>query len=321
MVMSGSGERVVFVYGRPGDECLASGGTIARLRADGAQVMVLFATPTTDAPAAGGAAELAGAQSAMDELDVSDWRLLAADTAPAAAADAIRQAVRDMRATALVLGAMEDALSEAAVRAGRDSGIPVFLARRVTASGAQRVTAIDVDDHVEQKLRALAAYPGRWSVKDGALALADGSLMAVTGSETYVRLESPHPARDEAPPTPLARLGGGIAALAVGMAFGVLGTIGHQATVLLGGVALPVGLVLALAGAAGLLVGLRLVLGDRLVVLFCALGMLGTIFVLSLRSTGGSVLIPEGLPGLLWTVVPTLVAAVALGWPKLPARR
>ncbi len=67
--------------------------------------------------------------------------------------------------------------------------------------------------------------------------------------------------------------------------------------------------------------GLRLLVGDRLIVFFCAFGMLATIFLLSLRSTGGSVLIPAGLPGTLWSVAPALVAALVLGWPKLPAKR
>ena len=32
-------------------------------------------------------------------------------------------------------------------------------------------------------------------------------------------------------------------------------------------------------------------------------------------------LIPAGLPGTLWSVAPTLVAALVLGWPRLPAKR
>ena len=111
-----------------------------------------------------------------------------------------------------------------------------------------------------------------------------------------------------------------VAALLTGIAFGVLGTIAHQATISIGPVTLPIGLVLALAGVTALLAGLRLVLGDRLIVFFSAIGLLGTIFILSLRSTGGSVLVPEGIPGLLWSVVPTLVATIVLAWPRIPAR-
>jgi LmbE family N-acetylglucosaminyl deacetylase len=311
MVMSGSGERVLFVYARPGDEVLSSGGTIARLRHDGAGVAVVLGSD--DASARDGSS----VRAAMDELNVTDWRILdPADHAESA----IQATIDELRATTIVVGSEGD-LADAALRAARRAAIPVYLARRAPASEAGRMTAIDVVDHVEQKMRALAAYTGRWSVEDGAVALPDGSLLAVTGSETYTRLDPP-PSRHQSPaPAPLSRAGSSLAALVAGMAFGVLGTIGHQSTVAIGPVQLPVGLVLALAGAAGLLVGLRMVTGDRLVVLACAIGMLGTIFLLSLRSTGGSVLIPAGIPGTLWSIVPALVATLALGWPKLPAQR
>ncbi|TFD82235.1 hypothetical protein E3T48_02405 [Cryobacterium fucosi] len=113
----------------------------------------------------------------------------------------------------------------------------------------------------------------------------------------------------------------GLLAFVVGAAFGVLGTIAHQATIVLGPVTIPIGLVLALAGVTALLAGLRLVVGDRLVVLLATIGLLGTIFLLSLRSEGGSVLVPQGLPGTLWTVGPTLIATVVLAWPRIPGRR
>ncbi|MCU1635721.1 MAG: hypothetical protein JWQ68_960, partial [Cryobacterium sp.] len=35
MVLAGDGERVAFILDRPGDESLITGGTIARLRAEG----------------------------------------------------------------------------------------------------------------------------------------------------------------------------------------------------------------------------------------------------------------------------------------------
>lgn len=320
MVMSGSGERVAFVYGHPGDEALSSGGTIARLRSAGAQVAVLFGSATGHA-----GAQTAAVQRAMDELDVSDWRLLHQPSTPATPGEhtdeVIREVLERMRATALVIGAADERLSAAASSAAARAGVPVFLATRMSASTPARVTAIDVDDHIDQKLRALAAYSDRWTVSDRAVTLPDGTAYAVTGSEAYVPQPGPHAPGGEARATPLARLGAGIAAFAVGVAYGVLGTIGHQGTVTLGATVVPVGLVLALAGATALLVGLRLILGDRLIVVACAVGLLGTIFVLSLRSTGGSVLVPAGLPGTLWSSVPALVAAIAAGWPKLPASR
>jgi hypothetical protein len=113
----------------------------------------------------------------------------------------------------------------------------------------------------------------------------------------------------------------GLGGLLLGILFGTLGTIAHQATLTVFGVALPTGLTIAFIAIGALLLGLRLVVGNRLVVGLAAGGLLVTIFVLSLRGSGGSVLVPAGLPGTLWTVVPALIAAFVLAWPKLPPRR
>ena len=104
-------------------------------------------------------------------------------------------------------------------------------------------------------------------------------------------------------------------ALAAGILFGVLGTVAHQTTLVIGTVTVPIGLVLSLLATGTLLVGLRLV------VRAAAIGLLGTVFLLSLRSTGGSVLVPAGVLGTVWTAVPALVAALVLAWPRIPARR
>lgn len=329
MVMSGSDERVVFVSERPGDESLVSGGTIARLRSENAHVVLLFgadagsvgagvpegSAASADAARAEPGAARAELDAALDVLDVTDARVLAT-----ASVDAVSAVLGQVRASALVIGTAGEQLRDAAVAAGWAAGIPVFLSRRLVEGAAQRLTAIDVSDEVERKLRAINAYPSRWRVTDHAVALPDGSRLTITGTEAYLRVDAPRAAKDE-PPTPAGRLATGAFALMAGVLFGVLGTIAHQATVSVGAVALPVGLILALVGAAALLIGLRMVLRDRMVVLLAAIGMLGTIFVLSLRSAGGSVLVPEGLAGTLWTVVPALAAVVAVGWPRLPARR
>ncbi|MDJ0322889.1 hypothetical protein QMG61_03805 [Cryobacterium sp. PH31-AA6] len=342
MVMSGSGESVVFVHDRPGDEALLTGGTIARLRADGADVVVLFgvraAGDTGEDPAAS-----ADVRAAMAGLGVSDWRMLAAPT-PAgntgeAAADDLRaltahlaDVLDEVGATALVLGADDVRLRAAATEAAHTAGIPIFRSMRVSGAIGQRVIAIDMSDHVDVKLRAVSAYPGRWRVTDhtvcptvpsAATLTGTGGMTAagtvIGGTETYVRLP-PHPAAAEPAPGPGARALAGLLAFVVGVVFGVLGTIAHQATIAIGPVVIPIGLVLSLAGVTALLAGLRLVVGDRLIVLLAAIGLLGTIFLLSLRSAGGSVLVPEGLPGTLWTIGPTLVATVVLAWPRIPAR-
>ena len=325
MVMSGSAERIVFVHDRPGQESLLTGGTIARLRSDGAQVVVLFgADPARTADSR----EL---RRAMLELDVSDWRMLPAASGAQSLAEAVVDVLDSVQATAVVIGTDDATLRAAAVGAADSYTVPVFEHRRVTDAVGQRLIAIDVSAQVDQKLRAIAAYPDRWRVTDHtvrpidatepALPAAGAQLpVAIGGTETFLRLPPSLAPAGEAPAGLLSRVLAVVFALGAGVAFGVLGTIAHQATVPIGPVTVPIGLILALAGATALLAGLRLVLGDRMIVFFCALGLLGTIFILSLRSAGGSVLVPEGLPGLVWTVGPTLVATIVLAWPRMPAR-
>ncbi|MCI4659884.1 PIG-L family deacetylase [Cryobacterium zhongshanensis] len=348
MVMSGSAERVVFVHDGPGDEAWFTGGTIARLRGDDAEVVVLFGAraPGDDGDSTAGASS--EVRAALSALGVSDWRFLPVAADPAAAVVAV---LDEVRATAIVIGARSELLQAAAADAARVSRVPVFVSRGVTEAIGQRIVAIDVSDHLEQKLAALSAYSDRWTV-DGRVvsAIRPGAPAGtVTGTETYLRdtpppaapadrsaasaAPAPQPAADPAdapqqvspaPAGPVAtgalRALASLVAFAAGVVFGVLGTVAHQATVSVGSVTLPAGLVLATLAASALLIGLRLVLDDRVVVLACTIGLVGSIFLLSLKSTGGSVLVPAGLAGTLWTALPTLVASLVLAWPRLPQR-
>jgi hypothetical protein len=119
---------------------------------------------------------------------------------------------------------------------------------------------------------------------------------------------------------PTSRLPGAILSLLVGAIYGTVGTVAHQNVVRIGEAALPVGLVFALIGALGLLIGFRLLFQDRIAVLFAAIGMVGMIALFSVASAGGSILIPQGATGLVWTVVPVLVATVVVAWPRMPQR-
>lgn len=111
-----------------------------------------------------------------------------------------------------------------------------------------------------------------------------------------------------------------IVALAVGLVFGMIATVSHQLSWPVLGMSIPMGLILSLIGATALLVGFRLVLGERLGALFAAIGIVGTVALFSLQSVGGSVLIPSGVPGMVFTFGIPLVAAIVLSWPKLPQR-
>ena len=322
MVMSGGGERILFVHDRPGDESALTGGTIARLRADGSRVVVLYSTLTK--------ADTAAVTAALTDLGARSFVPAASDS-QLEFTRVVQVAIAEFDATAVVIGAVGDDVCSRATTAAHGAGLPVFLARTVRQSPGQRLVAIDVGAHLEQKLRALTQFPARWSLTERTRTLANGATDVITDTETFLRADAPHPA--PAPPAtqrsrPLLAYGSlanrslaGLGGLLVGIFFGVLGTIAHQATVTLFGVALPIGLAIAFVGIGALLLGLRLVVGDRFVVGLAAIGLLSTIFVLSLRGAGGSVLVPAGLPGTLWTVVPALIAAFVLAWPTLPPRR
>ena len=316
MVMSGSGERILFLHARAGDESALTGGTIARLRADGARVVVLYAADVHETDAA---------REALADLGARSFHHLPPGT-PTETTRALGAAIEQLDATAVVIGAVDEGLRGSATAAAHEAGLPVFLTRTVRQAPGQRLVAIDVGDHLAQKLRALGRFPGRWSLQERTRTLTDGTTDLITDTETFLRADAPRPAPAPPPPVParltlanrsLAGLGG----LLLGILFGVLGTIAHQATLTVFGVALPIGLTIAFVGISALLLGLRLVVGDRFVVGLAAAGLLLTIFVLSLRGSGGSVLVPAGLPGTLWTVVPALIAAFVLAWPKLPPRR
>lgn len=326
MLISGNGERVVFVLDAPGDESLHTGGTIARLLDDGAEVTVLFGSATPDdndgsAPASAGAADVAAARAALGETDPTQWRVLAGEPQGAERRAALVDAFALAHATAVVSAAADPALRQAAVDAAGEHGVPVFLSSRVSAEPGVRLTAIDVSDSLDRKLAALAAYPGRWRLDGRVVRLDDGSEVLVTGSETYARGGGPvQPAELEAP-TAGSRLLAALMALGAGALFGVLGTVAHQTTLELGSLTIPLGLTLALLASGTLLLGLRLVVHDRLVVLAAAIGLVATVFLLSLRSTGGSVLVPAGVLGTVWSMAPALFAALVIAWPRIPARR
>ncbi|PPG54070.1 mycothiol biosynthesis protein [Rathayibacter sp. AY2B3] len=141
------------------------------------------------------------------------------------------------------------------------------------------------------------------------------------------RIERFRPVAQAGRPTPLpeehptlgSRVLSGVAGVAVGAVVGAITTVAHQSTVQVGGVVLPVGLAASLAGVLLLLLGLRLVLVDRFVAFCTAMGLLGTIGLLALRSTGGSVLVPANGLGVAWTFLPALIALVVIAWPRLRA--
>lgn len=118
-----------------------------------------------------------------------------------------------------------------------------------------------------------------------------------------------------------ARAGVFALALAVGVVYGAVATIGHRSEIRIGDIAIPWGLAAALLGVLTLLLGLRLVAGGRLAAAGAAVGIVGMVALLTLPGRGGSVLVAGDVVGTVWAVGPALIAVFVVAWPSLPARR
>jgi N-acetyl-1-D-myo-inositol-2-amino-2-deoxy-alpha-D-glucopyranoside deacetylase len=237
------------------------------------------------------------------------------------------------------------AVHRAAARAARVAGVPVFaIEYPESAASASRAAVaergrfaeptqhgtttvpdgsapirVDVSAQLPRKIAALRAHRSQVVVDGDQFGLSNGSGEVVRAAE-YFRPMPPE-SDDSYAPTLLHRLlGYGLAAL-VGVLFGAISTAAHRVEWTVAGVALPVGLVLALVSVSALLIGLRLVLHDRYYVGAAAVGIIAACVAFSTPGAGGSALFPESLRSVLWTVVPPLVATVVVAWPRLPERR
>ncbi|MGN7967779.1 histidinol dehydrogenase [Microbacterium sp. 22296] len=118
------------------------------------------------------------------------------------------------------------------------------------------------------------------------------------------------------------RIIGWAVAFLIGAFYGTAGTVGQA--FLVGPV--PVGLILATAGSAALLVALRTLTGDRINALAGGLGITAATFLFSQVGPGGSAIVAAPTAGtewvpLVWTVVgPALMVLVAM-WPDFSRLR
>ena len=117
------------------------------------------------------------------------------------------------------------------------------------------------------------------------------------------------------------RIGTILFAFAIGALYGAVATIGHRATLRIGDVAIPWGLVAALVGVTALLLGIRLLVRGRATAAAAAAGVVVVIALLTLPGPGGSVLVVSDLSGTIWSIAPALIAVLVVAWPELPARR
>jgi hypothetical protein len=117
-----------------------------------------------------------------------------------------------------------------------------------------------------------------------------------------------------------ARLINSLLLVCLGVVFGLVGTVAHQSTATIGGITIAWGVIVSLLGIACLLAGVRLITTDRWSALFVAVGVLIPIAVLSFKSAGGSVLIPDNLLGKVWVIAPAIIAAIVVAWPTISRR-
>lgn len=106
---------------------------------------------------------------------------------------------------------------------------------------------------------------------------------------------------------------------ALGFVYGAVATFGHQATLTIAGATIPWGVIAATAGVLGLLISVRVATPGRTGAFVVALGLVAAVAMLSFPGPGGSVIIPGGIIGLMWTFTPTIVAILVVAWPEVRA--
>lgn len=334
------GERVLFVHAHPDDEVLSTGAAIAAIAHDGGVPGVLTLTAggageirPEAVPALAAAGEITRLRS--DELDASllalgalriepqvlyadsgmewgsDGRAVATDTLvpnaltrqPLEDIEAvIVAAVREFAPTAIVTydsdggyGHPDHAVTHKAAReAALRFGIPLYV-RTATPADIE----IDGRQHRDVVLCALAAHQSQLRVDGDQVVHVGGQREAIDDVEHYLAVQED--------PDPIGAFSYLMLGL-IGLVVGVVGTFAHQSLP-------PVGVILALVAAFGVLAGPRLITGRRSASVASAVGLVGAIAVLALDPLGKLQLIAGDRDGFLWGIVPVVAAVATIAWP------
>lgn len=211
---------------------------------------------------------------------------------------------------------------QAARRAADVYGIPFYVVEpQDSAAAADATVAIDVSPVLDRKKAAMEAHRTQIIVTGDRFALSNNVWAPIDDVESFRRL---HQEFEEHEPFRLKTRAGktvaAVAGLALGLCVGAILTVAHQSAVTLAGITIPIGLIIGVVIITALLVGLRSVFGSRVIAATTALGILSSVAVLSLRSAGGSTLVPATFAGYVWTFAPTVIGIIVLGWPRLPSR-
>jgi N-acetyl-1-D-myo-inositol-2-amino-2-deoxy-alpha-D-glucopyranoside deacetylase len=206
---------------------------------------------------------------------------------------------------------------DAVIEAARHTDIAVYQVDKAASRG---VLQLDVSDYLPAKRMAIAAHRSQIRVIADDYLLPGGERGRIGEIERYRLAHAVESTRRPRWPEPggsfAALVAGSVIALILGVATGVLTTFAHQSRIVVSGVTVPTGALLGAAMITALLVGLRLVSKGRLFAVLAGIGVLGAIFILSLPSVGGSVLVPDNVLGRLWTILPAITIAVVVAWPR-----
>jgi N-acetyl-1-D-myo-inositol-2-amino-2-deoxy-alpha-D-glucopyranoside deacetylase len=210
----------------------------------------------------------------------------------------------------------------AARRAAEVYNVP-FYAVEPSGSAATTTLEVDVAGVLDRKRDALRAHRTQVAVDGDSFALSNGVSHPIDAVERFRRVHREYPPGRQpfAAQTRGVKVFSAVVGLLIGVGVGAMLTVIHQTSATIAGVSVPIGVIAAIVVVALLLTGLRLVFGTRIVAGTTALGLLLTVGLLSLESSGGSVLVPASAAGYAWTVAPTIIALLVLGWPQLPAAR
>lgn len=202
----------------------------------------------------------------------------------------------------------------AARHASEVMGVPFWIVGTDAASSALR---IDVSPVLDRKIAALAAHRTQIVVEGDRFSLSSGPSRPIESVEGFTLLRTVAPGvvawKDQS--VPIRVFAWGLAALA-GAALGGIAVVNHQFAPQILGATPPVGIVVSLLVISSLLVGLRIVFSGRIVAGCAAVGLLLAVGLLSVRSTGGSVLVPANAAGYALTYGSLVIAGVALSWPN-----
>ena len=199
-------------------------------------------------------------------------------------------------------------------------GIPFFIIEPLgpvaQKTMAQRTMEVDVAPVIDRKLAALGAYATQLEVRGTQFVSPGGQVDEITTTERFRRVR-PEPTGEWNGSGLVTRIALCVGALVVGALTGAVLTVAHQASIAIGDLVVPWGIIAAVIITAALLAGLRIVYETRIVAGFASLGLLGAAAFLAAQSAGGSILVPANAVGYVWTFAPVVIAGLVLAWPRV----